>query len=76
MGTLWTQLLLQFSFDCFETLQMLLHEMKMCMWFGYNTLIIFSEFFCFVNLSFLYEVLSKYIDSGYFVGATPLTVFT
>ena len=26
------------------------HGMKMCMWFGYNTLIIFSYFFCFVNL--------------------------
>ena len=30
------------------------HGMKMCMWFGYNTLIIFSHFFYFVNLvSFL-----------------------
>ena len=30
------------------------HGMKMCMWFGYNTLIIFSHSFCFVNLvSFL-----------------------
>ena len=28
----------------------LLNRMKMCMWFGYNTLIIFSHFFCFVNL--------------------------
>ena len=37
----------------------------------------FSHFFCFVNLSlfFLREMLSKCIDSGYLVGATPLTVF-
>ena len=31
------------------------HGMNMCMWFWYNTLIIFSHFFCFVNLvSFFY----------------------
>ena len=48
----------------------------MCMWLGYNPLIIFSHFFCFVNLVFFqYEMLSKCIDSGYLVGATPLTVF-
>ena len=36
----------------------------------------FSHFFCFVNLVFFpYERLSKCIDSGYLVGATPLTVF-
>ena len=29
-----------------------LHGMKMCIWFGYNTLVIFSYFFCFVNLVF------------------------
>ena len=52
------------------------HGMKMYMWFGYNTLIIFSHFFCYVNLvSFLHEMLSKCIASGYLVGATPLTVF-
>ena len=45
----------------------------MCMWFGYNTLIIFSHFLCFVN--FLHEMLSKCIDSGYLVGTAPLTVF-
>ena len=27
-----------------------LHEMKVCKWFWYTTLIIFSHFFCFVNL--------------------------
>ena len=57
-------------FRCF------LHGMKMCMCFGYNPLIIFSHFFCFVNLVvFQYEMLSKCIDSGYLVGATPPTVF-
>ena len=60
LGTLWAQLLLQFSTDCFETFQMFLHGMKMCMCFGYNPSIIFF---------------SKCIDSGYLVGATPLTVF-
>ena len=46
------------------------------MWFGYNTLIIFSRFFCVVNLVyFWYEMLSKCIDSGYLVGAILLTVF-
>ena len=57
-------------FRCF------LHGMKMCMWFGYNPLIIFCHFFCFVNLVFFrYEMLSKCINSGYLVGAAPLTVF-
>ena len=57
-------------FRCF------LHGMKMRMWFGYNPLIIFSHFCCFVNLVFFqYEMLSKCIDSGYLLGATPLTVF-
>ena len=47
----------------------------MCMWFWYNTLII--HFFCFVNLNlfFWHEMLSKCMESRYFVGATPLTVF-
>ena len=53
-----------------------LHGMKICIWFGYNTLNIFSHFFCFVDfVFFLHEMLSKCIDSGYLVGATPLTVF-
>ena len=65
LGTLWAQILLQFSMECFETL-------KICMWFGYT----FSRFLCFVNLVFFrYEMLSKYIDSGYLVGEIPLTVF-
>ena len=42
----------------------------------YNTLIIFLTFSAFFNLvSFLHEMLSKCIDSGYLVGATALTVF-
>ena len=55
-------------FRCF------LHGMKMCMWFGYNPLIIFFSLFLLCEL-FQYEMLSKCIDSGYLVGATPLTVF-
>ena len=51
------------------------HGMKMCMWFGYNTLIIFSHFFYFVNF-FWHEMLSKYRDSGYLVDATPATPLT
>ena len=53
------------------------HGMKMCIWFWYNNLIIFSHFFWFVNLVsfFLQEMLSKCMDSGYLMGATPLTVF-
>ena len=40
-------------FRCF------LHGMKICVRFGYKPLIIFSHFFCLVNLvSFLYEMLS------------------
>ena len=49
-----------------------LHGMKMCMWFGYNPLIIFFSLFL---LCERYEMLSKCIDSGYLVGAAPLTIF-
>ena len=53
-----------------------LHEMNMCVRCWYNILFNFSYFFCFVNLVyFLLEMLSKCIDSGYLVGATPFTVF-
>ena len=56
-------------FRCF------LHGKKICMWFWYNPLIIFSHFFCFMNFVFFrYEMLSKCIDSGYLVSAS-LTVF-
>ena len=38
----------------------------MCILFWYNALMIFSHFFCFVNLVFFWHVmLSKCIDSGY-----------
>ena len=44
-------------FRCF------LHRTKICMWFGYNPLIIFFLLSCFVNLVFFrYELLSKCID--------------
>ena len=52
------------------------HGMKMCMCFWYNTLIIFLTFSALWTWSlFLHEMLSKCIDSGYLVGATPLIVF-
>ena len=50
----------------------------MCMWFGYNTLIIIFSLFLLCELKsffFWHEMLSKYIDSGYLVGATSLTFF-
>ena len=53
-----------------------LHGMKMCMCFRYNPLIIFLTFSALWTLFFFqYEMLSKCLDSGYGVGATPLTVF-
>ena len=59
VGTLWAQLLLQFSTNCFETLQMFLHGMKICMWFGYNAFVIFLLFLlCEHNLYFWHEMLS------------------
>ena len=79
MGTLWAQFLLQFSTDCFETLQVFSswnEGASGCKWLGYNTLIISPHIVGFENLiSFPYEMLSKCIDRGYLVGATPLTVF-
>ena len=44
----------------------------MCMWFGYNIDYFFSLFLL-CELNFLHEMLSKCIDSGYLVGATPLS---
>ena len=55
LGTLWAPFLLQFSTNCLETLQMFStwNEDMHMVW--YNTLIIFSRFFCLVNLvSFFY----------------------
>ena len=49
------------------------HGMKICMWFWYNTLIIFLTFSALWTLPLsLHEMLSKCVDSGYLVGATPL----
>ena len=54
-----------------------LHGMKICLWFWNNTSIIFFSLFllCELSLCFWHEMLSKCIDSGYIVGATPLTFF-
>ena len=70
MGTLWAQLLLQFATDCFETLPMYIawNEDVHIVWVYFD---FFSYFFLFVNLLFWYEIVSKCIDSGYFVGTTP-----
>ena len=52
----------------------LLHGMKMCMWFGYNPLIIFFSLFLLCELVFFQdEMLSKCPDNGYLVDATPLS---
>ena len=52
------------------------HGLKMCMWFGYNPQINFCYFFFrILNLViFQARILSKGIDCGYLVCATPLTV--
>ena len=52
LGTLWVQLHLQTSPIVLKLFRCFLHGMNMCMWFGYNPVIIFSHFFCFVNLVF------------------------
>ena len=44
------------------------HWMKMCMWFEYNTLVMFSHFFCFVNLSLFFFFYMKCYRSVYIVG--------
>ena len=51
------------------------HGLKMCMWFEYNPRINFYHFFRILNLViFQAQILSKGIDSGYLVCATPPTV--
>ena len=53
-----------------------LHGLKMCMWFGYNSQINFCHFFRILNLViFRARILSKGIDRGYLVCATPPTDF-
>ena len=76
LGTLWRNSSYRFPPIFLKLFRCFLHGMKICMWFGYNPLVILSHFFCFVNLVFFqYEMLSKCIDTGYLVGTTPLTVF-
>ena len=43
-------LLLQFYSDCFETLQVFSHSLKMCILFVHNPQIIFCHFFYKMNL--------------------------
>ena len=75
LGTLWRNSSYSFPPIVLKFFRCFLHGMKMCMWFGYNSLIIFSQFFCFVNLVFfLYETLSKCIDSGYLLGTNPYSL--
>ena len=50
VGTLWAQLLLQFSTDCLKLCRCFLHGMKIFIFFWYKSLIIFSHFFCYMNL--------------------------
>ena len=52
LGTLWRNSSYSFPPIVLKLFRCFLHGMKMCMWFGYNPLIIFSHFFCFVNLVF------------------------
>ena len=69
MGTLCAQ---QFYIDSFETSQVF-WTWSEDMWFGYNPQIIFY-FFCYFNLGiFLAFLLSKLMDTGYLVCATPPT---
>ena len=76
LGTLWAQLLLQFSTDFWKFSDVFCMEWRCACALDIILWLFFSRFFCFVNLVFFqYEMLSKCIDSGYFVGATPLTVF-
>ena len=52
-----------------------LHDLKMCMWFGYNHCINFCHFFHFPNCVISWpQILWKCVDSGYLVSATPHTI--
>ena len=55
----------------FKLCRCFLHDVRMCMWFGYNCWIIFYHFFHFVNLVIFRP---QCIDSGYVVSATPHTI--
>ena len=54
--TYWAQLLLQFYTDSFETSLVFGHDLKICMWFGYNPQIIFCHFFCKLNLAIFWAL--------------------
>ena len=72
----WRNSSYSFALIILKVFRCFLHGMKLCMWFGCNSFIIFSHFFCFVNIVFFrYEMLWKSIDSGYLVGASLFTVF-
>ena len=52
-----------------------LHDLKMCIWFGYNPCIYFCYFFHFANFVIFWpQILWKCCDSGYLVSATPHTI--
>ena len=76
VGTLCAQLLLQFYANSFETLQMFFVMVwRYALWFGHSPQIIFCHFFHKLNLViFSAFLLSKWIDSGHLVCATPPTV--
>ena len=62
--------------DCFEMLQMFVawNEDMHVVWVQYFEYFFSLFLLCELSL-FLHEMLSKCIDSGCLVGATPLTVF-
>ena len=75
MGTLCAHLLLQFYIDSFETSQVFWtwsEDMHVVWIYSSNY---FYHFFCYFNLGiFLAFLLSKLMDTGYLVCATPPTV--
>ena len=74
LGTLWAQLLLVFHRLFWNFSDLFCMEWTCACGLDIILWSFFSHFFCFVNLVFFqYEMLSKCIDSGYLVGATPLT---
>ena len=75
VGTLFAQLLLQFIPIFLKLNRCFCHGLKICLWFGYNLQVNFCHFFRILNLVIFYaQILSKGIDSGYLVWATPPTV--
>ena len=75
VGTLWTQLLIQFYTDLLKLCTCFPHGLEMSMWFGYNPWINFCHSFHFVNFVIFWpQILWKCRDSGYLVSATPHTI--